>query len=117
MIEKILKWLLNLLEEWQNRDSLRLFGSKRDPRWAQFRREIIFQRGYKCEATGKTENIELHHCKPFHKYPELELDPDNVILLERGVHFDIAHLCSWRSWNKDIKEDARKLREKIANRP
>ena len=70
-----------------------------------------------CAATGSTKDVELHHLQPFHLHPELELDENNVIWLNRDIHFFLGHLGSWKSYNEDIVEDAKWLREKIRNRP
>ena len=70
-----------------------------------------------CEITGATENVEVHHVRPFHDHPELELDPSNLITLRRDLHFIFGHLCDWKSHNPDVREDAAVWREKIKNRP
>ena len=70
-----------------------------------------------CEATGSTDDLEVHHVEPFHEDPSKELDPDNLIVLNRLAHFIIGHLCSWQSWNPAVRKDAAALMKKIQTRP
>ena len=69
------------------------------------------------------KTLEVHHIKPFHLHPELELDFNNLITLcESGAngivcHRAIGHLGNYRSFNIDVKEDAKKIGEKIKTRP
>lgn len=70
-----------------------------------------------CEATGSKDDLEVHHVEPFHEDPSKELDPENLIVLNRPAHFIVGHLCSWRSYNPAVREDAAALLRKIKNRP
>ena len=112
MIERI---LILLLERWQDRDSARMFGAKRSPKWRQLRRKHI-RKHPKCAVTGSTKNCQVHHILPVWLYPEYELDFNNLITLRRDVHLLLGHLGSYRSYNPIIKYDARELRNKIRNR-
>ena len=115
MIESILKYIQNLLEAWQSRDSLRLLGSRRSPDWRDFRNEHV--KDY-CEFCLKDNlPLEVHHIQPFHLFPELELDPDNVVTGCRPCHLKFFNLGSFRSYNIDVKEDIEKMSTKIKQRP
>lgn len=70
-----------------------------------------------CEVCGNRENVDVHHCQPYHLRPDLECDPDNLITLCRDHHLLFGHLGSWTSWNKDVREDAAIWRKKIEERP
>jgi 5-methylcytosine-specific restriction enzyme A len=63
-----------------------------------------------CAACGSIECIQVHHKKPFHDYPELELDPKNFITLceRRPVndHLEIGHLGNWKDFNTNVESDA-----------
>lgn len=75
------------------------------------------QREPLCQVCGTTKNIEVHHLKPFHFFPQLELDEWNLISLCREHHLWWGHLGSWLSWNENCRQDAAIWREKIADRP
>lgn len=106
---------------WWAKDAIAgkpLLGGLRSPDWSTWRKTHIKK---KCECCGKNGTLlnplELHHVLPFHLFPAREKDPENVITLCRPCHFENGHLMSFRSHNKDIKNDAAKMLEKIVNRP
>lgn len=72
---------------------------------------------------GGEEKLEVHHIRPFHLHPDLELDPDNLITLcEAGhdgsnCHLLFGHLGNFKSFNVDVRADAAHMGEKIENRP
>jgi hypothetical protein len=76
-----------------------------------------------CEVCGGTEKLEVHHRRPFHLHPDLELDPSNLVTLcesgKGGVncHLHFGHLGSYRSFNVDVLLDAAIWLGKIKNRP
>lgn len=127
MIKKILQSLIKIFLfpvvilgilwwKWISRESTNFGGIKRSPEWRRVRNEHI-KRNPKCAVTGSTKRCEVHHILPFHLYPEHELDPNNLITLRRDMHFIFAHLMSYHSWNPNIVEDAKVMREKILSRP
>lgn len=93
---------------------------ERSPHW-QALRDAYLKQHPQCEATGRRTKLEVHHIIPFHDCPQLELDPLNLITLSEGpginVHFLIGHLLSWRSFNKDVRQQAAELLKQIQNRP
>jgi hypothetical protein len=95
-------------------------GTKRSPHWVAFRKEHL---GPACVVCGSTKKRELHHIRPFHKHPKEELDPNNVITLcenkKDGLncHLAIGHLGSFKSWNVNVRRDAKIWNRKIKNRP
>jgi 5-methylcytosine-specific restriction protein A len=70
-----------------------------------------------CAVCGTKKNCEVHHKIPFHLHPELELNPANLITLCRVHHEWWGHLGNWKSFNKDVVEDAKIWKDKIKNRP
>ena len=72
-----------------------------------------------CAACGGDRELNVHHKKPFHEHPELELDESNIIALcnKHGCHLLIGHLCSWHSYNPRVEEDAAAYLERVKNRP
>lgn len=74
-----------------------------------------------CANCGKEKMIgmQVHHKKPFHLFPELELDPTNFITLcdNPRCHLDKGHLGNWKSYNENVVQDAAIWLEKYKNRP
>lgn len=62
-----------------------------------------------CAACGSTNRLNVHHCKPFHLDPELELDPSNLITLcmdTKECHLHIGHGGSFKQYNPQVREMA-----------
>jgi hypothetical protein len=76
-----------------------------------------------CAVCGGTAKLEVHHIRPFHLHPELELDPANFVTLceanKGGIncHLAVGHLGSFKSFNTTVKADAIAWLLKIKNRP
>ncbi len=90
----------------------------RSPKWPKV--AAAFLKGKRCACCGKTIRLNAHHKKPFHLFPELELDPNNLMALCVGTfacHLLIGHLGSWKSYNETAVEDAAYLNHKIKTRP
>lgn len=58
--------------------------------WRRVRRFVRNRAACMCELCGSTDQLHVHHIKSFTQFPELRLDPDNLMLLCRGCHID-AH--------------------------
>lgn len=96
-------------------------GVKRSDGWPEARKEHLVSFPV-CVVCGSKKNLQVHHIHPFHLYPELELNPDNLITLceDDGngcdCHLFIGHLGNFRTYNPDVKEDAEIWNQKIKNR-
>jgi len=79
----------------------------RDLKWNKFRIEFIKKNPFCSICKGKT-SLQVHHIKPFHIWPELELDINNLIVLceEKGLncHLRFGHLNDWVSYNPLIQK-------------
>lgn len=97
-------------------------GQLRSTKWTSVRKKFL-ESNAKCAVCGGTKKLEVHHKRPFHKNPELELDMENLITLceskNNGVtcHLLFGHLGNYRSINKSVDKDVRDWNNKIANRP
>jgi hypothetical protein len=73
-----------------------------------------------CAACGGTEHLTVHHIRPFHLYPDLELDPANLITVCEGEHCNchlvFCHLGSWAAWNPLAKEDCARHLAEVSSR-
>jgi 5-methylcytosine-specific restriction endonuclease McrA len=54
-------------------------------------------------------NLNVHHKKPFHLFPQLELEPTNLITLcmESGkdCHIKLGHGDNFKAYNPNVEED------------
>lgn len=98
----------------------RHLGRPRSPEWPRVEQEHRL-REPACVACGyRGRHIQVHHIKPFHLHPQLELDPDNLITLcqarGREHHLLLGHLDSWESYNEHVRHDAKHFYRKSAAR-
>lgn len=94
----------------------------RSPEWPRIRSEFLSLHPI-CSICESSKKVEVHHIRPFHLHPELELDPTNFISLcesnENGhdCHLGFGHLGNFKSFNTSIREDSKTWNEKIKTRP
>ena len=73
-----------------------------------------------CEACGGKKYVTVHHVKPFHYFPELELDTSNFMTLcekpGRNCHLWIRHSGDYKAWNPNAREDAALMLKRKADR-
>jgi len=85
------------------------FGAARSSKWPTVRKHFLEKHPY-CEVCGSKNNLNVHHMKPFHLEPELELDESNLITLCEGksvnCHFLFGHFCNWKNFNPDVVKDS-----------
>lgn len=97
-------------------------SSKRSSSWPAMRKQHL-QLHPACEVCGGSAKLEVHHIRPFHLHPELELDPANLITLceaNKGganCHLLFGHLGNFKSFNVNVLSDAPAWHDKIINRP
>lgn len=91
---------------------------KRSPQWPTVRNHYI-KKFPTCAVCGGNKKVEVHHKKPFHLFPELELVEDNLIsLCESGAngitcHLFVGHLGNYKTFNPMVERDAKIWRNKI----
>lgn len=92
-------------------------AAPRSPQWRSVRATYLKSHP-DCAACGTTDDLEVHHIKPYHEHPELELEPSNLITLCREHHLRLGHLCTtgksnWATCsNPNVREDAKAYRKK-----
>jgi 5-methylcytosine-specific restriction endonuclease McrA len=94
------------------------YGHMRSPHWPRVAMEHRL-REPACVVCGyKGRKVQVHHIKPFHLHPDLELDPNNLITLcearGREHHLLLGHLDAWNSYNEHIRADAKHFYRKTA---
>ena len=92
-------------ESEHSHDVALLSGESRSQHWPTVRKHFI-ESHPACEACGTKDDLNVHHVKPFHEFPELELDPSNLITLCREHHFAVGHLGNWNKANQLVREDS-----------
>ena len=91
---------------------------KRSPQWQTVRKHHL-KKYPKCALCEGETKIEVHHIKPFHKYPEIELEPTNLITLcesySYGIccHRTVGHLGDYKKINPDVVNDASTWNNKL----
>ena len=114
MIKQI---ITNITDVIQGKTNL---GTSRSPKWPKVRADHL-KYFPKCEVCGSNKGLQVHHIKPFHLDPLLELDPTNLITLceNNGVncHLTFGHLGSFKSFNEKVVEDSATWNAKLKNRP
>lgn len=97
-------------------------GNKRSGQWPAVEKAHL-EKQPNCMVCNRSEKLNVHHIKPFHIYPDLELDPSNLITLcesdKGGVncHLHYGHLGNFKSFNENVIPDASLWNQKIKNRP
>lgn len=94
--------------------------SRRSGKWSSTR-DSFLKENPRCAVCNGKSKLSVHHIKPFHLFPELELDRENLITLcevsGRNCHLTFGHLLNFQSHNPDVKNDALLWSEKIKKRP
>lgn len=90
--------------------------------WARVRAEHL-RREPACIACGRDKDLEVHHIRPYAKFPELELDDGKdgtgtdgnlCTLCADPCHLVFGHLYDFRArYNLRVREDAGSIRERI----
>ena len=91
-------------------------GKRRSSKWSSLQKDFL-EKNPACEICGTRKNLQVHHKKPFHLYPELELEESNLVTLCMGLkecHLRIAHGSSWRCYSPKISDFIKILKEDLS---
>jgi 5-methylcytosine-specific restriction protein A len=79
----------------------------RSGEWPTVRKHFL-EKHPTCAACGCKSMLNVHHIQPFHEFPQLELDGNNLITLciKNLCHLEIGHGDSYRFYNANIIKDA-----------
>lgn len=98
-------------------------AAKRSSGWTKVRAQHLSTHAT-CAVCGSVDVLEVHHIQPFHLYPDLELNPQNLVTLcESGklgklnCHLVFGHLGLYKSFNVDVVANALQWLKKITKRP
>ena len=83
-------------------------GMERSPHWPAVQHAHLKVEPA-CAVCGGGLNLNVHHKKPFHLFPELELDPTNLITLcmdgDKDCHIKLGHGGNFKAYNPNVVED------------
>ena len=73
-----------------------------------------------CAACGARDKLNVHHKRPFHLFPAVELAPANFVTLCEGdgcnCHLAFGHALNWSAYNPHVDEDAARFLERVKHR-
>lgn len=119
MIQTVKRWLGWETAETLPMPAIKPMDDRRSPRWPTVRAAHLKREPF-CRACGTRDNLSVHHKIPFHRAPEIELDPGNLITLcesdAHNCHLIFGHLLSWHAFNPTVVIDADCYRSKVDHR-
>lgn len=86
--------------------------------WSHIR-NLFLKTHSECAACDSTTLLQVHHVKPFHLFPELELDPENLITLcgwRNLCHWQLGHGALYPCWVPEIRARAAQIKSARANK-
>jgi 5-methylcytosine-specific restriction endonuclease McrA len=88
-------------------------GVERSPHWPTVQHHHLKEHPT-CEACSGNVNLNVHHRKPFHLFPDLELEPDNLITLcmdgDKDCHIKLGHGGNFKAYNPNVDADVAKVK-------
>ena len=91
-----------------------LLSIARDKRWAKESRQFLADNPH-CVVCGTTDYCVVHHVKPFHLFPELEMDWRYWRTVcetpSHNDHFAVGHLFNWSRYNQEFDELAKRIKD------
>ena len=71
----------------------------RSTKWPGVRKEFLATHPC-CAACGRAKRLEVHHLRPYHLFPSMELDPTNLMTLcASPCHIVFGHCGDWKKFN------------------
>ena len=116
-ISRKLASLMKSLAVTKHRDAHAGITEKRSSKWPALQRKFK-KENPTCAACGSTKQLNVHHKKPFHLHPELELEPTNLITLcmdpANECHIKLGHGDNFKAYNPDVTEDVAKVNADVS---
>ncbi len=83
----------------------------RSSKWGGVRKSIL-KENQKCACCGSNILLQVHHFLPYHKHPELELDPKNLVVMcmsKNECHLLVAHGDNFKKYNPYLAADLKNI--------
>ncbi len=90
----------HVLRRWHAKIRAVVNRATRSPKWRHVEKAHLVAQPY-CLGCGTVRHLQVHHVRPFHLHPELELDPNNLVTAcmdEPECHLRIGHGDSFRAF-------------------
>lgn len=90
--------------------------TKRSSKWEGVEKHFL-ESNPACSVCQSKVRLNVHHKKPFHLFPQLELDPTNLVTLcmsKQECHLLIGHGDNFKAFNPHIEEDIKTLQQDIS---
>ena len=85
-----------------------------DAQWRRTRNHFIRIQD-DCQMCGADKQLQVHHVRPWHLYPELRYEHSNLITLCQPCHFRFGHGRNWQAYNPDITNLVVHVRKSLTN--
>ena len=108
MISRIRHFVRRKRAEYRERKK----ESTRSPRWRATKNRYLLEHPY-CAGCGGQKHLQVHHIRPYHLHPELELEPSNLVTacMDRSeCHLLICHGDNFKAFNPNVVNDLEELR-------
>lgn len=102
-------------------EKLKTNGKKRSNEWPKLRKAWLKKYPHCALCGGKTK-VTVHHIRPFHLHPELELDKTNFVTLCEGkkglnCHLMFGHFGDFaKKYNINVKNDVNNFRPNLMSK-
>ena len=98
------------LSKTANRDAAIGTEMARSPKWPHVEK-LHLKLEPTCACCGSTKKLNVHHKKPFHLFPQFELDLNNLITLcmDKECHLKVGHGNDFKDYNPDVEADAARV--------
>lgn len=98
------EWFHHMMRVRQSRKREERKTRDRRPEWVTLRDKILRYRR-RCEACGSTLDLQVHHRVPVSVRPDMELAPNNLMVLCMGpleCHLRLGHGGEWKYHNPKV---------------
>jgi hypothetical protein len=86
---------------------------RQDANWRRTRR-VFFWLQPCCQMCARQDKLHVHHIYPWHMFPDLRYELDNLITLCSACHLRFGHNNNWKDYNSNLLElvaEAQRLRQ------
>lgn len=121
LLEAVRDDSLRVVRPATSRQLARSVPARRAKGWPKAR-ERYLQLHPLCALCGGDNCLAVHHRKPFHRFPALELEPTNLLTLCQdgpgglNCHLIVGHGGNWQDWIEDAEDAASRIKTMLEGR-